>query len=300
MAAVKPGRRYLDPGALSRLANIKLIARTVVEGFISGLHQSPYHGFSVEFSEYREYTPGDDLKHFDWRAFARCDKHYIKQYQEETNLRATILIDSSRSMAYSSNGISKFTYACYLAASLAYLMIRQQDSVGMVIFDEKIRHRIPAKSSPSHLRDMLTVLENNEPSSSTGIAKTLHVMAEAIKKRGLVIIISDLLENQAEVIRGLKHFRHNRHEVLLFHVLDNAELYFPFSGLTTFRDMENGEKLMIEPQFFREEYAEMLKEFIKQYKKECAEGFVDYILADTSRPFDLLLANYLAKRSKLG
>jgi uncharacterized protein (DUF58 family) len=300
VAIVKPGRRYLDPNALSRLANMKLIARTVVEGFISGLHQSPYHGFSVEFAEYREYVPGDDLKHFDWRAFARCDKHYIKQYQEETNLRANILIDCSRSMAYSSNGISKFTYACYLAASLAYLMIRQQDSVGMVIFDDKIRHRIPAKSSPAHLRDMLVVLENTEPSSRTGIAPTLHAMAEGVKKRGLIIIISDLLENQAEVLRGIKHFRHNRHEVLIFHVLDRAELNFPFSGLTTFRDMETGDKLMIEPQFFRQEYMKMLEEFIKQYKRECAEGFVDYLLADTSSPFDLLLANYLAKRARLG
>jgi len=300
VATVKPGRRYLDPNALSRLANMKLIARTVVEGFVSGLHQSPYHGFSVEFSEYREYTPGDDLKHFDWRAFARCDKQYIKQYQEETNLRATILLDCSRSMAYSSNGISKFTYACYLAASLAYLMIRQQDSVGMVIFDDKIRHRIPAKSTAAHLRDMLVVLENTETSSRTGIAPTLHAMAEGIKKRGLVIIVSDLLEEQSEVLRGIKHFRHNRHEVLIFHVVDNAELRFPFGGLTTFRDMETGEKLMIEPQFFREEYIRQVEGFIKQYKRECAEGFVDYVLADTSKPFDLLLANYLAKRARLG
>jgi len=300
VSAVRPGRRYLDPKALSRLANIKLIARTVVEGFISGLHQSPYHGFSVEFSEYREYVPGDDLKHFDWRVLARCDKHYIKQYQEETNLRATILVDCSRSMAYSSNGISKFTYGCYLAASLAYLMVRQQDSVGMVIFDDKIRHRIPPKSSPSHLRDMLVVLENTEPSSRTGIAGTLHAMAEAVKKRGLVIIISDLLEDQAEVLRGIKHFRHNRHEVIIFHVLDEAELSFPFSGLTTFRDMETGEKLMMEPQFFRDEYSKQLDAFIRQYRRECTEGFVDYLLADTSRPFDLLLARYLAKRARLG
>jgi uncharacterized protein (DUF58 family) len=300
VSAARPGRRYLDPKALARLANIKLIARTVVEGFISGLHQSPYHGFSVEFSEYREYVPGDDLKHFDWRVLARADKHYIKQYQEETNLRATILMDCSRSMAYSSNGISKFTYGCYLAASLAYLMVRQQDSVGMVIFDDRIRHRIPSKCSPSHLRDMLVVLEKTEPSSRTGIAGTLHAMAEALKKRGLVIIISDLLENQAEVLRGIKHFRHNRHEVIIFHVLDQAELSFPFSGLTTFRDMETGEKLMMEPQFFREEYSQQLEAFIRQYRRECAEGFVDYVLADTSRPFDMLLARYLAKRTKLG
>ncbi len=297
---MRPGRKYLDPKALSRLANIKLIARTVVEGFISGLHQSPFHGFSVEFAEYREYTPGDDLKHFDWRAFARCDKHLIKQYQEETNLRATILLDCSRSMAYSSNSISKFTYACYLAASLSYLMVRQQDSVGLVIFDEAIRHNIPPKCSASHLRDMLIILEKIEPSSKTGIAATLHAMAEFIKKRGLVIIISDFLEEQPEVLRGIKHFRHNRHEVLIFHTLDPAELMFPFSGPTTFRDMETGEKLMIEPQFYREEYLKRIREHIREYKRVCAEGFVDYVPVDTSKPFDILLARYLAKRSRLG
>ncbi|MFH1422907.1 MAG: DUF58 domain-containing protein [Planctomycetota bacterium] len=306
---IKEGRRYLDPQVLARLSNIKLIARSVVEGFISGLHQSPYKGFSVEFAEYREYVPGDDLKHFDWKALARTDRRYIKQYQEETNLKAYILIDASASMAYSSTNLTKFEYSCYLAASLSYLMTRQQDSVGLVLFDKEIRHHVPAKSSAQHLRDMLVLLEKAEPGKETGlhfppdkctgIADTLHKIAEGIKKRGLIILISDLFEKQAEVLRGLQHFRHFKHEVIVFHILDHSELTFPFTGLTTFRNMESDEKMMIEPQFFREEYIKAVTDFVSKYKKECSEQLIDYIVADTSRPFDMLLASYLSKRVKL-
>lgn len=297
----RAGRRFLDPRALARLANMQLVARTVVEGFVAGLHQSPHRGFSVEFAEYREYVPGDDLKHFDWRAFARCDRRCVKQYQEETNLRATVLLDGSRSMAYASaGGLSKFQYGCYLAATLLYLMVRQQDSVGLVLFDEAIRRRIPPRASLQHLREMLIVLEGAEPSSRTGIAGALHTMAEATTKRGLVVLISDLLEEPGEVLRGLKHFRYRRHEVLVLHVLDPAELELPFSGLSVFRDLETGEELVLDAHLYRSEYEAKVRALLERYRRACAERGIDYVLARTDEPFDRLLASYLAKRARLG
>ncbi|MCX7702737.1 MAG: DUF58 domain-containing protein [Planctomycetota bacterium] len=293
------GKRFLKPAALSRLRNLKLIARTVVEGFISGLHRSPYQGFSVEFAEYREYSPGDDLKHFDWRAYGRTERHYIKLYQEETNLKCYILLDCSASMAYKSNGVSKFEYGCYLAASLAYLLVRQKDAVGLALFDEKVNLRMPPRASFGHLHNILIQLERAEPSKKTGIASALHAIAENTKRRGLMILISDLFENPDEVMRGIRHLRHDRHEVIVFHLLDVSEIEFPFSGNITFEDMETGEKVTLPAHLFQKEYAERLESFRNEYRKRCAEDYVDYVPVRTDEPFDRLLAHYLAKRLRL-
>jgi uncharacterized protein (DUF58 family) len=300
MTTMQPGRRYLEPSALARLANMNLVARAVVEGFISGLHRSPFHGFSVEFSEYREYVPGDDLKHFDWKAYARSDRHYIKQYQEETNLRAYVLLDASNSMKYSSEGLTKFQYGCYLAASLAYLLVRQQDSVGLAIFDEAMRTFLSPRNGFQHMRNLVGMLEQAKPGGRTRVSATFHHLAETIKKRGLVIVISDLLDDAEAVKKGLRHFRHKHHEVIVFHLFDPAELRFPFRGLSDFRDMETGERLQIDPAYYRKEYLEKLRGLINRYRRDCSESRIDYVVAETSRPFDLLLAQYLTKRARLG
>jgi len=295
------GYRFLDPRAVARLSKINLIARSVVEGFISGLHRSPYHGFSVEFSEHREYTPGDNIKDIDWQAYARTDRYVVKQYQEETNLKAHILLDTSGSMAYKSDEsqLSKLEYASYLAASLAYLMVRQQDSVGLVTFDEAIRNFIPPRSTAVHLNLLLKTLETIRPGKATNISRAFHDLAENIKRRGLIIIISDLFDEQKEVMRGLRHFRFKKHEVILFHVFDRWEIDFPFRRLTDFVDMETADEIQIDPRFVREDYTTQIQGFIGAYKRECASATIEYVQTHTGVPYDLMLHSFLAKRKRL-
>ena len=301
MPDVTRGYRFLTPEAVARLRNMNLIARTVVEGFISGLHRSPYHGFSVEFSDHREYTPGDNLRDLDWLALARTDKYYIKRYEEETNLRAYILLDVSASMGYRQEGkVSKMEYGCYLAASLAYLMIRQQDSVGLVTFDRHIRTNIPPRSTNLHLNHILRHLEGIEPGEVTDVSATFHDLAEMIRRRGLIIIISDLYDDQREVVRALRHFRHKRHEVIIFHVFDRAELDFPFRRMSDFVDLETNERIQIDPRYVRDEYRRQINDFIAGYRRACSESNIEYINTDTSIPYYLMLAAYLAKRKRLG
>ncbi|MBI4568369.1 MAG: DUF58 domain-containing protein [Planctomycetes bacterium] len=290
---------YLDPQALTRLANLQLVARAVVEGFVSGLHRSPFHGHSVEFAEYREYIPGDDLKHFDWRIYARSERGYIRQYQEETNLRAHLLLDCSASMAYASRGISKWRYACFLAASLAYLMIRQQDAVGLCLFDDEIRAQQPARSTVQHLRNLLTVIEKATTTRRTAIPAVLHAMAEQVQRRGLVVLFSDLLDEPEEIFRGLAHFQHYRHEVIVFHLFDPAEIDFPFEGMTEFRDLETGERMDLLAEWYADEYRARLGEFVAQCRRRCREARIDYQMLPTSAPFDIALRNYLRKRTRL-
>ena len=300
----KDGRyRFLQPEALARLGRLNLIARAVVEGFVTGLHRSPYHGFSVEFSEHREYVPGDNPRHLDWLALARTDRYYIKQYESETNLRAHIVLDCSASMGYrySEDHLTKLEYGCYLAAALAFLMVRQQDPVGLVAFDERIRDFYPPRASTIHLNRMLQRLEQCTPGNGTSLSETFHDLAERIKRRGLIIIISDLLCDESaerDVMRGLQHFRHKKHEVLLFHVLDSAEMEFPFGRLSEFVDLETGERLQADPAYIREEYQRNLREFLQSYRRDCAAGNIDYVLADTSTPYDWLLRAYLDKRKR--
>jgi uncharacterized protein (DUF58 family) len=295
--------RFVQPEALAKLGKLNLIARAVVEGFISGMHRSPFHGSSVEFSEHREYVHGDNPKDLDWLALARTDRYYIKRYQEETNLRAHVILDTSASMGYrfDEEHVSKLEYGCFLAASLAFLMTRQQDPVGLVTFDEELRTFLPPRSSTRHLNRILQALEGVAPGKQTQISTTFHDLAERIRKRGLIIIISDLFEaaeSRTELMRGLRHFRHKKHEVLLFHVLDNAEINFPFERLSEFIDMETGDRMQADPAYVKVEYERQVKEFVEGFRRDCAAANIDYVLANTAAPYDLLLQAYLSRRKR--
>ena len=293
------GYQYLKPESVARLRNMNLAARSVVEGFISGLHRSPYHGFSVEFAEHREYTPGDNVRYIDWLALARTDRYFIKQFEEETNLRCHILLDTSGSMGYGAPGrLTKLEYGCYLAASLAYLMVRQQDSVGLVTFDNEIRNYIPPRGTMVHLNILLRRLEEARAGQLTRVSNIFHHLAETIKRRGLIIIISDLYDDEKEVMRALRHFRHKRHEVILFHLFDRSELDFPFEKLTQFVDMETGARLQVDPRYVREDYLAQIRSFITEYRKDCSEGLIEYVVTDTSVPYDLMLTEYLGRRRR--
>jgi len=276
-----------------------LRARFVVEGFISGMHQSPFRGHSLEFAQHREYSSGDELKHMDWKVYAKSDRYYVKQYQEETNLRCYLLLDKSASMGYGSAGVSKLRYGSFIAASLSYLMIRQQDSVGLVTFDGRIRTYIPSRQSGAHLSVIMKELENISPSSDTGIGKSLNELGQYTKKRGLIIVISDLFDNEDEVLKAVKYFRFRKHEVIIFHVLDKEELDLPRGDMLLFEDMENGEKLLSRPDIIRKEYGRLMNGFIEKYKLNCRDSDIDYCLVDTSSPLDYTLGLYLAKREKV-
>jgi uncharacterized protein (DUF58 family) len=296
---MQTGYRFLEPQALARVQNLSMVARGVVEGFISGLHSSPYKGFSAEFAEHREYSIGDDPRYIDYRMLARTDRLYVKQYEEETNMRVQVLLDTSASMGYSyQRKISKLEYGSYLTAVLAYLMTRQQDSVGLTTFDTAVRIDMPARGSPRHFSEMMHQLEAVEPGGATGIAATLHKLANRFKRRGLVVLVSDLYDEPDEVVRALHHFRHRRHEVLLFHVLDKAELDLPFRDPVALRDLETGERIQVDPAYVRGQYAQQMTEFIDGYRKACAEASIDYVLTDTSVPYDFMLTKYLAKRNR--
>jgi uncharacterized protein (DUF58 family) len=292
------GYRYLEPSALARVKNLQMVARGVVEGFISGLHASPYKGFSVEFAEHREYTPGDDPRHLDYKMMARTDRLYVKQYEEETNMRVQILLDTSGSMAYRhEENISKYDYAAYLTAILSYLMLRQQDSVGLTTFDTAIRLDMPARSTPRHFNEMMRQLEAIEPGQETDVAAILHKLANRFKKRCLIVLVSDLYDEPEAVIRALHHFRHRKHEVIVFHVFDKAEIDFPFREVTSFYDLETNERLQIDPVYVRDAYVEQIEEFIETYRRACAETRIDYVMTDTSVPYDFMLSRYIAKRN---
>ncbi len=247
---------YLNPEIVSRLDNLSLRARLVVEGFIIGLHRSPYHGFSVEFAEHRAYGPGDEIRHVDWRLYAKTDRYYVKQFEEETNLKSYLLLDQSRSMTFSSHSVSKLAYAQTLAAALAYLMLKQQDAIGLALFDSQLRHYLPPRAKPSHLDAILGRMSHIQPGPETAIAPVLHQLAESIVKRGLIILISDLFDDPDQIMMGLKHFRHKHHEVIVFHILDPQELEFAFSTRTRFRDLETGELISTEPWHIRKAYRE--------------------------------------------
>ncbi len=252
--------KYLDPKTLTKISNLDLKARLIVEGYISGKHKSPFHGFSVEFAEHREYSAGDDFKHLDWKVWAKSDRYYIKQYEEETNLRSFILLDTSESMKYASPGsISKLEYASYIAASLSYLLVRNQDSVGMVLFDNKIKKFIPASASPAHLRLLLHELTQIVPEQKTDTGMIFHELAERIKRKGLIVILSDLFDDPAKLMSGLQHFRYLRHEVIVFQILDDFEQRFPFDSMTQFEGLEGWEDLICDPRSLRKGYLEEYK-----------------------------------------
>ncbi len=293
-------RQYLNPETVSKLKGMELRARMVVEGFIAGMHKSPYHGFSVEFAEHRQYMPGDNIRDIDWKVYAKRDRFYIKQYEEETNLKAYLLLDCSASMAYRSGSrVMKLDYARLLAAALSYMMLRQRDAVGLVAFDEKIRRYVPPRSKYGHLHVLLSEIAGQTPSNTTDVANTLHEMAERIKRRGLVIVLSDLLDEAGQIISGLKHFRYNRHEVIVFHILDPRERDFAFPREAIFKDMETGEELTTLPYQIKKDYAQAVRGFADEIASACRQANIDYHPIDTATPFDKALYAFLAKRERL-
>lgn len=292
-------RKYLTPETISSVGNIELKAKLVVEGFITGLHKSPFHGFSIEFAEHKQYRPGDELRHIDWKVYGRSNRFYVKQFEEETNLRGMVAIDTSKSMQFASKGnISKFEYASYLGAALIYLMMKQRDAAGLTLYNTEIQKFHPARSKQSYITELLRTLETTTPSDRTGTAKSLHLLAERIKSRSLVIIISDFFDNVDEVISALKHFRHNNHEVLVFQVLDPRELDFDFGYKSTFIDLETEEEIITEPYQIKKEYQELVHNFTSLIEKNCRESKIDYSLLNTKTPFDKALKDYLSKRIK--
>ena len=315
------GRTFLDPAILARIGNLELIAKFVVEGFISGLHKSPYHGFSVEFSQYRQYMPGDDTKHIDWKAYARTDRYYIKQFEEETNLNCYLLLDTSESMMHpmaeaetddattegAATGqprLTKLRYSSFLIASLAYFMAKQRDAVGFAYFDDTLHQYLPARSSTSHLHSILLTLETLQTTKSTRMGTPLHQIAERLTKRGLILFISDLYdENHEEVIAGLEHLRYEGHEVIVFHVLAQQELEFAdfaagrsSEALIRFIDAESDAEIITTPQAIRESYLSNFNNFLDTYRLALRQADIDYNVITTATPIDLALASYLAKR----
>jgi uncharacterized protein (DUF58 family) len=298
---MKDYREYLNPEVVSKLTSLDLRARMVVEGFITGLHKSPYHGFSVEFAEHRQYMPGDEIRYIDWKVYGRTNRYYIKQYEEETNLKAYVILDSSASMGYHSEGrISKFEYGLSLAAALAYLMIKQQDAVGAAVYDTEPRGFLPPRSRAGYIQEVLKLLGSVTPASGTGTARSLNLIAERIKRRGLVIVISDFFDDPDQVVTALKHFRHKQNEVLAMQVLDPLERSFNFGTDATFRDMETGEEMVTQPYQIRQAYSAAMSDFTERIKRECRRHNIDYVLLDTSVPYDVALIQYLNKRRMMG
>ena len=291
--------KYLQPEVISSVKNLELVARLVVEGYLTGRHRSPFHGFSVEFSEHRQYIPGDNLRFVDWKVFGRTDRYYIKQFEEETNLRCHILLDVSKSMQYSSEKITKAQYASYLTAGLTYLMLQQRDSTGLVLFDDSIRSLISARSVFSHLNVILQAIDTVQYGNDTNISTALHKVAEQIRKRGLIILISDLLDEPQAILNGLKHFRHNKHEILVFHIIDRKEIEFDFSGDVLFEDLESNDKIKTQPRYIREMYRQKFSEYLDFLRVNFSNNRIDYQQLFTTTPFDKALTEYLLKRKRM-
>jgi uncharacterized protein (DUF58 family) len=298
MARTARDRTFLDPAVVARLGTLELKARTIVEGFLSGLHRSPFKGFSVEFAEYRQYLPGDDLSTIDWKVFARSDRYYVKKFEEETNLDAQLLLDVSGSMGYGSTSMTKFEYGACLAASLAYLMNRQRDAVGLTAFDDKIVAMLAAGSRPGHLRNLLVTLDRLELGRETNVSKPLNHIVDSLSKRGMVVLISDLLDDPEAVIRSLKHFQFRGNDVIVFQVLDPDEIDFPFERSTRFEDLETGEEIVAVPAAVRDHYVKEMSGLIERYKRELGAGGIDYQLLSTRRPLELALMSYLSTRAR--
>jgi len=298
---MQPGareRQFLDPAVVARLGTLELRARTIVEGFLSGLHRSPFKGFSVEFAEYRQYMPGDDLSTIDWKVYARSDRHYVKKFEEETNLDCHLMLDVSASMGYGSRGITKHEYASCLAASLAYLMNRQRDACGLTAFDDKIVSMLPASARAGHLRSLLVTMSRLELGRRTDVSKPLHQLADSLSKRGMVVLISDLLDDPERVIRGLKHFQFRGTDVIVFQVLDPDEIEFPFDRPTRFEDLETEEEVMAVPSVVRSHYLKAIGDLIDRYKRDLGGCGIDYHLLSTREPLELALLAYLSTRAR--
>ncbi len=301
--------KYLDPAFVSQLSNMELRARLIVEGFITGLHKSPYHGFSVEFAEHRPYNPGDELRHVDWKVYGKTDRHYVKQYEEETNLRHYVVLDTSASMRYRhAASLSKLEYSAYLASALHFIMARQRDATGLIAFDEKIHTLRPPKSTQGYVRELLSTLErisgSSDEAAKTSAASVLDEVAERIGRRSLVVLITDLFENIGEheaLLNALRHLRYRGHEVLVFHVLESeTERQFRFPDVPLqFVDMETGEEMTLQPSQLRADYAEAVTAFTSRFRDRCRERNIDFIELDTAQPYSTALLAYLNKRQRL-
>ena len=289
---------FLDPTVLAGLANLELRARVAVEGFLSGLHKSPHRGFSVEFNDYRHYQRGDDMRHLDWKLYARSDKFYIKQYEDETNVRCVILLDTSASMDYSSGGLSKLNYGVTLASALSYFIMRQRDAVGLITFDDQVRDYIPAKCRQPHLMHILRTLSTVESGTKTDVVKPLTDLAASLTKKSIVILITDMLDDEERIINPLQNLRGMGNDIITFQIMDDAELNFPFDEASEFIDMENNESYITSPAAIRKAYLNNLNEFLSYCKKKCQSSGVDYCLLNTADPLDEALTSYMSKRAK--
>jgi len=289
---------FLDPTVLAGLDNLELRARVAVEGFLSGLHKSPHRGFSVEFNDYRHYQRGDDMRHLDWKLYARSDKLYIKQYEDETNVRCVILLDTSASMDYSSGGLSKLNYGVTLASALSYFIMRQRDAVGLITFDDQVGDYIPAKCRQPHLMHILRTLSTVESGTKTDVVKPLTDLAASLTKKSIVILITDMLDDEERIINTLQNLRGMGNDIITFQILDDAELNFPFDEASEFIDMENNESYITSPAAIRKAYLNNLNEFLSYCKKKCQSSGVDYCLLNTADPLDEALTSYMSKRAK--
>lgn len=298
---MEDSRRFLDPRVLNRVSRLDLRARLIVEGTVAGRHRSPYKGFSVEFAEHREYAPGDDLRYLDWKVYGKSDRLYVKQYEEETNLHAVLCVDASESMRYEvpgRDGLSKYDYAATVAASIAYLVIQQQDAAGLVLFDDAVREVLPAGSQPVHLQRLLSLLETFRGGPRTDLGAALGEVSEKIRRRGLLVLVSDLLDEPGRVLSGLRRLRSRRQDVVVFHVLDRDEVEFPFDRMTRFEGMEEpASEVLCDPRALRAAYLEGLGEFRSALRAGCLAERIDYVPLDTSTPLDVALSGYLARRS---
>jgi uncharacterized protein (DUF58 family) len=294
----RPKNRFIDPVVLMRIQNLELIARTVVEGFVTGLHRSPYLGFSVDFAEYRQYMPGDDIRRIDWKVYGRSDRLYIKLYEGETNTQVLILLDISGSMNYGSGEIKKVDYARILAACLSYFAYHQRDGVGLLTFDTDVRSHIPAGRRSGQLFNILTTIDKVEPGKETAFKKPLRFLAEFLSRRGLIVVISDFYDEPDNILAGLKALKAKGNDICVFHIMDDFELTFPFEETAQFQDLETLKKLHIIPDYLREQYLVILNEHMEKLRKELSGCHIDYTLMNTSKPLDAGLFNYLASRAK--
>jgi uncharacterized protein (DUF58 family) len=290
--------KSLDPRTLAKLQGLQLRARHIVEGYVAGLHRSPYHGFSIEFAEHREYAPGDDLRFVDWKVFGRTDRFYLKQYEDETNLILYVVLDTSESMQYQGPdaAMSKLAYAQCIAAALSWLVLMQQDAVGLVTFDNQIRTLLKPSSSPAHLQQVLAVIENVSSGKKTSTGPIFHELAERFTKRGVVLILSDLFDNVDAMLAGLKHFHHRRHDVIVMQTLDPAELDFPFRGPTMFKGLEQYPEVLADPDALRKAYLREFQTFLQNVQRGCRNHNLDYRQMKTDQSLDVVLSSYLAGR----
>jgi uncharacterized protein (DUF58 family) len=292
-----PGARFVDPQVLSRVKDLELVARHVVDGFINGLHRAPYFGASIDFAEHRGYVPGDDIRRVDWRLYARTDRYFVKQYEADTNANLCVLFDVSRSMGFGSQGVSKLEYGAMLAACLAYLSHRQRDRVGIITFDEDIVTHVPP--SAKHFNVLLHTLDRSRPERPGRLIKVLEKAAEHFKRRSIVVLISDLYENPSDLLEAMKPYRFLGNDLIVFHVLDQAEIDFPYTDASRFQDLESGEQVPVVPEVFAKEYRRMVQEHIAALSAKCAEARIDYLQLTTSKPLDEALYHYLGNRERL-